>query len=288
MSPWQQHNLAAIQARLAVVRRARPGILFEQPSPYNYIIVRRTTDQLLLCYRHQHHRVEEVESRLSLADPLALMSEYTQAMLVTLAWQPDPRRLLLIGLGGGRLQLVLHHYLEEAQLYTVELDPLVLNVARRFFGFATDTRQHVTVKDGRDYLRGLPTEAPYDLILLDAYRAGGVPLHLSTREFYEECRAVLAPGGVVAANLQSGTPLYDAARKTFASAFRHTYVFSLLAGNVIVVGSDGERLSVDNIYTKAMEVQQRHEFDFALPEWAETAGAAAPIRPDAPLLRDSS
>jgi spermidine synthase len=167
-------------------------VLFEQQSQYNYIIVRRAIDQLLLCYRHAHHKVEEIESRLNVHDPLALESEYTQAMLLALAWQPAPQRILLIGLGGGRLQSVLHHYLEQTSLYTVELDPMILDVAKRFFGFAVDERQRVIIKDGRDYLRGFPSEAPFDLLLLDAYRVSGVPLHLSTREFYDDCRGVLA------------------------------------------------------------------------------------------------
>ncbi len=287
MSPWQTHNLAAIKKRLAVVQRSPSGVLFEHQSQYNYVIVRRTRDQLLLCYRHLHHKVEEIESRLNVDDPLALESEYTQAMLLALAWQPTPQRILLIGLGGGRLQTVLHHYLEQALLDTVELDPMILDVAKRFFGFAVDERQHVIIKDGRDYLRGFPSEAPFDLLLLDAFRVSGIPLHLSTREFYDDCRGVLAPTGAIAANLHSGTPLYDSARKTFAAAFRYTVAFPLLAGNVIVIGSDSERLEVREITDRMKAVQERYGFDFALPEWATTALRPAPYRPNAPILRDA-
>jgi spermidine synthase len=287
MSYWQEQNLAAINRRLAAVRRARPGILFEDKSRYKHIIVRRTAEQLLLCYRHEHHRVEEIESRLSLADPLALTSEYTQAMCLVLAWRPEPHHILLVGLGGGRLQMVLHHYLEEVRLFTVEIDPLAAAVARRFFGFAPDERQHLIIKDGRAYLRGMPSEAPYDLILLDAYYASGMPLHLCTREFYNECRASLSPAGAVATNLQASTPLYDAVRKTFAVSFRHTAVFPLLSGNVIVIGSDVEQLGLAEICQRAAAVQERYHCDFALPEWAQALATKAPYRPNAPVLSDA-
>lgn len=288
MSPWQQLNLRAITKRLATVRHLPPGILFEQKSQYNHIIVRRTAEQLLLCYRHDHHHIEEIESRLCVADPLALLSEYTQAMLLALVWQPTPRHILLIGLGGGRLQMVLHHYLETTRLFTVEIDPLVVDVARRFFGFAPDERQHVIIKDGRVYLRGMPSEAPYDLILLDAYRAGGIPLHLCTREFYTACRALLSPQGAVATNLQASTPLYDAVRKTFAASFCHTAVFPLLSGNVIVIGSDIEHLNPAEIRQRASAVQERYQCDFALPEWAQTLSPRASYRPEAPVLHDAN
>jgi spermidine synthase len=286
MSAWQQHNLSTIQKRLATVQRLRSGLLFEQQSSFNHVVVRRTGDQLLLCYRHRHNTVEEIQSRLSLSHPLALLSEYTQAMLLALAWRPEPQRLLLIGLGGGRLQMVLHHYLEQTSLYTIELDPLVLETTQRFFGFALDERQHVFINDGRAYLRSLPAEAPFDLLMLDAYRAGGVPLHLSTREFYEECRTVLAPNGVIVANLHSGTSLYDSARKTFASAFRYTAAFPLLAGNVVVIGSNTEQLDEKELKKRVTVIQKRYGFDFALSAWAELASTPAPYRPNAQILRD--
>jgi len=286
MSRWQEQNLAAINKRLAPMRRILPGVLFERRSHYNHIVVRRTAEQLLLCYRHDRHHVEEIESRLSLADPLALVSEYTQVMLLALAWQPAPHHILLIGLGGGRLQMVLHHYLEDAMLFTVELDPLVVDVACRFFGFAPDERQHIAIKDGRAYLRSLPSEAPYDLILLDAYHVGGIPLHLCTREFYTECQASLSPSGVVAANLQASTALYDAIRKTFAASFRYNAVFPLLSGNVIVIGSDAEQLGLSELQERAAAMQKRYHCDFALPEWAQILSAKALSRPNAPLLRD--
>jgi spermidine synthase len=286
MSPWQEQNLTAITRRLTPIRRLPAGILFEQRSQYNHIIVRRTADQVLLCYRHDHHRVEEVQSRLSLAEPLALVSDYTRAMLLALAWQPTPHHILLVGLGGGRLQMVLHHYLQDTALFTVEIDPLVRDLARRFFGFAPDTRQHIIVKDGRNYLRSLPTEAPYDVIMLDAYQASGIPLHLCTREFYAECRAVLTPSGVIATNLQAGTPLYDSARKTFAASFRYNAVFPLLGGNVVVIGSDAEQLQLDTVRERVTAVQQRYHCDFTLPEWTYALTIKAPYRPSAPILHD--
>ncbi len=287
MTPWQEHNLAAIKRRLAAARRAPTGLLFEQVSPHNHILVRRSDDQLLLCYRHTRGKLEEIQSRLSLSDPLSLLSDYTQAMLLTLAWRPDPRRILLIGLGGGRLQMIVHHYLEQTQLDTVELDAAVLEVARRFFGFLPDDRQQVVVRDGREYLRETSRTERHDLIFLDAYHASGVPLHLSTQEFYDECRANLTDGGVVVTNLHASTSVYDAVRKTFAQAFRHTMAFRLLGGNIVVIGTDGEQLSVSEVCQRATVVQEHYGFDFALPEIAKRQTSGAPYRQSAPVLRDA-
>lgn len=287
MTPWQTQNIELINRRLAVVKRLPTGIIFERKSQYNHIVIRKTSNQLLLCYRHDRHRTEEVESRLDPENPLVLLSDYTQAMLLALAWQPAPQRILLLGLGGGRLQMVLHHYLEHLELYTVELDPLVVEVAQRFFAWEPDERQHLTVKDGRDYLRSFPTEAPYDVILLDAFQVSGIPVHLCTREFFTECRDNLTPSGIVITNLHASTSIYDSIRKTFALSFRSTTAFRLLGGNVVVVGSEAERLPLPEIRGRIAAVQERYGFNFALPELARREASGAPYRQSAPLLRDA-
>ena len=258
-SAWQKHNLAAICQRLAAVRAAaRSGIVHEQVSAYNHIIVRRTRNQLLLCYRHPRSQVEEIESRLDLSDPLVLPSAYTQAMLLPLIWRPQSLRILLIGLGGGRLQMVLHHYLERVTLHTVELDALVVEAAERFFGIIQDGRQQITVQDGREYLRQTAGRRFYDLILLDAYRVEGVPYHLTTQEFYTECRACLAPGGVVATNLHSGISSYEAARTTFEMAWPRSVVVPVVGGNVVLIGGELAVLDQTAFSARLHLVEQQH------------------------------
>ena len=285
MSPWQEQNLAAISQRLLPFH-TQSGVLFEQASAYNHIIVRRSHEQLLLCYRHASSQIEEIESRLNPSAPLALPSAYTQAMLLALIRRPEPERILLIGLGGGRLQMVLHHYLEQAVLHTIELDPLVVEVAERFFGIVRDERQHIVVQDGREYLRSAAVHTAYDIIMLDAYRVEGIPLHLSTQEFYNECRACLTPGGVVATNLQSGTPDYDAVRKTFETAFQYTMVFPLFGGNAIAIGSDCPLPGEQEFHTKIGLIEQRFLGQMPLARLAQTRDKKAGYRQKTPILHD--
>ena len=287
MSPWQEHNLAEITQRLAPLCRSPQGILFERSSPNNHIVVRHGREQILLCYRHMGRRIEEVQSRLDPTHPLRLLSPYTQAMVLALLWCRQPQRILLIGLGGGRLQLVLHHLLEDAQLESVELDPLVLEVAERFFGFLPDERQRVRLSDGRAFLREESADAQYDVIFLDAYQAEGVPSHLLTLEFYAECRARLCPNGLVVANLHSSTPVYDASRTTFAAAFRYTTAFSVSSGNVVVFGSEEMPLQPRTFRKQARIVEKFYGGILPFSTWAKDVSLRAPYRSNARILRDS-
>jgi len=81
----------------------------------------------------------------------------------------------------------------------------------------------VRVTDGRMFIRG--SIKLYDLIILDAYSAGGrIPFHLTTKEFMEEVKSRLLPGGFVLMNLISGVEgkkgrLFRSVLKTMTTVF---------------------------------------------------------------------
>jgi hypothetical protein len=71
----------------------------------------------------------------------------------------------------------------------------------------------------------------WDVIFLDAFTMGGrLPFHLMTREFLEEVRAHLAPGGIVVANLNSALAgpagrIFRSEYVTYRAVFSELYVF---------------------------------------------------------------
>ena len=56
---------------------------------------------------------------------------------------------------------------------------------------------------------------------------------------------------------------------------------------VVVVGSEAERLGVEEIRERIVAVQTQYGFDFGLPELASREASGAPYRQSAPLLRDA-
>lgn len=114
------------------------------------------------------------------------------------------RRILIIGGGdGGTLKEVLKHPVDEVQL--VEIDPEVINLSRRFFpavcgdGFE-DPRVSIHVEDAVRYVAECRTS--FDVILIDSTDPGGPGEQLFSREFYEQCRALLVSTGILV--VQSG------------------------------------------------------------------------------------
>ena len=67
--------------------------------------------------------------------PDRIVMNYPKMMLSALFVNPAPRSMLIIGLGGGTLPRTLRQVVPDTQIDVVEIDPAVVRVARRYFGF---------------------------------------------------------------------------------------------------------------------------------------------------------
>jgi spermidine synthase len=73
--------------------------------------------------------------------------------------------------------------------------------------------------------------------MLDAFDHEYIPEHLLTQEFLQEVKALLAPGGVLAANTFSSSRLYDHESTTYASVFPE--FFNLKRENRVIIAANG-------------------------------------------------
>jgi spermidine synthase len=211
---------------------AEPRILYEKESAYSTIVVSQDDDGLrTLSFGRDGAR----QSVVKVGDPDHLELPYVRAMLASLTMVRDPERLLIVGLGGGSLPMFLHRHYPGATIDVVDIDPMVVEVARDYFGFREDARLRAHVQDGRTFIE--ECREPYDLILLDAFGSDSIPRHLTTREFLEAVRRALTPGGMAVANLWSrgSNPLYDSMVRTYEVVFARLYLLDVPgAGNIIL------------------------------------------------------
>jgi spermidine synthase len=157
-----------------------------------------------------------------LDDPFRTRYEYTDFLELPLAYRPETKRILFIGLGGGSAQKRLWRDFPELDLQVVELDPVVRDVAYRYFRLPRSPRLRVSVEDGRRFLQR--NDERWDAIVIDAYFSDSIPFHLTTLEFLDLARSRLKPGGVVASNLigsltGDGSKLFRSMYKTYRTAF---------------------------------------------------------------------
>jgi spermidine synthase len=185
--------LVSAMAWQARTRSAEPGLLVEMDSFYNHIQVVDDSGTRYMDFANLR------QSAMLLEDPWELRLRYTRFLALALAFQPTPKRVLVLGLGGGSFPKRLYRDFPQVVVDAVEIDPEVLTIAKRYFQVPEDSRMRLHVRDGRRFVR--ETDARFDLIFLDAYNSDTIPFHLTTREFYQEVGARLAPDGIVVSNI---------------------------------------------------------------------------------------
>lgn len=181
-----------------------PSPLYQEETPYQQLRVRDDDLFRYLILDRTFHAV------MWKVDPVELYLPYSQLMLASVALVPQPTRALILGHGGGSLAKWLGRHWPELEVDLVEVDPSVVRVAERYFGYGASPRHHVHVKDARAFLRG--TTGQYDLIWLDVFARHLIPFHLTTQEFFRELHAHLSPDGILAINLASSGEGPDRAR----------------------------------------------------------------------------
>jgi spermidine synthase len=204
---------------------------------------------------------------------------YTRALHLGMAFNPQCRRVLVVGLGGGSVprEFVEIYSDRDLSVDVVEVDARVDELARQHFLHAdSEDPAHgvrTFIDDGRQFVRrGGGRHQQYDLIILDAYSGGGqVPAHLVTLEFLQQVRARLAEGGVLVSNIIGSlegpkSRFFLSEHRTMQQIFPEIYVFPTSVGhpelvrNLILVAplKSERRLPGQDIVAAARELIERY------------------------------
>jgi spermidine synthase len=166
--------------------------------------------------RSLHVGGEAIQSSMRLGDPFALALDYTRCMMAFLLFHPEPRRALMIGLGGGSLPKFFLKHLRRTKVRVVELDPRIVATARTHFSLpADDERLAVEIGDGAEAL------APEccDVLVVDAYHDEAHVPELAAAEFYDAAFLALEPRGVLVVNFMDDDPRLGQYMRRLESAF---------------------------------------------------------------------
>lgn len=132
-------------------------------------------------------------------DPYRLALAYTRKMMAFLVFNSTPRRVLMLGLGGGSLAKFCHRHLPRAALTAIEISPDVLALREEFQIPADDDRFRVICEDAAAYLAALRRYK--DVILVDACNHVGIAPELNSLDFYHHASRCLSREGVLVVNI---------------------------------------------------------------------------------------
>ena len=210
-----------------------------------------------------------VQSEMRIDDPDALVNDYTRKMMGFLLFCPEPRRILMIGLGGGSLVKFCSRRLPSTHVAAVEIDANVIAL-REHFRIPPDGKDlRVVHGDGARYVADLVdvTQFP-DVLLVDAYDRNGISPSIAEYEFLEHSRRILRDTGVFVMNLAA----HESASAMQVERVRHVFGEPVIpvtvgwGGNMVVFAGpavrDRQRLAAAP--ANARRVQKTLDLDFRI------------------------
>jgi len=216
--------------------------------------------------RSLHLGGDAIQSSMHLARPDELALDYTQAMMAFLLFQPQPREVLMIGLGGGSMARYVHQRMPRTRTTVVEINPKVLAAARSLFRFPEDdARLAVTIADGAVYLH--THTACADVLLVDGFDDGKQPAALCSQAFYDDACGALRPGGMMVVNFMAEEKRLDVYLQRIERSFDERVIRLYAADrvNVIVFAFKGQMQDVawSELKQRARALRPVHELPFA-------------------------
>jgi spermidine synthase len=250
-------------------------------SDYSHIRVRRQGSMRSMNFVRDNGE-EHIQSVLNTKRPYELITNYSRVMFASYLFMPQPKRVLIVGLGGGAMVHFFEHYDPNVKVDAVEIDPKVVELADKYFDVRTQKNVKIITDDAFKYFQENKTgenKTRYDVIYMDAFLkpsedtdATGQPLRLKTTEFYKGLRDQLTPDGIVVINLNVFEGTKDDVA-TVRAAYPQMYTFRATSPNLIVVGTwEKSKTSPADLRARAKALDQRFKATFSFQSVVGTLG----------------
>lgn len=181
------------------------------------------------------------QSSMDLRDPLNLVHEYTQAMVLALAFL-KPRHITLLGLGGGSILRSVHNVFPECKINAIELRQQVHVVAAEYFGLPVSNNITITIADAERWLNSAEDNST-DVILADMFTAYCMNPFQMQKNFIQQSYRVLNKKGWIIINYHDISDLNSPFFEFLYSIFADVFIYKTAVGNNNVIFASKERVN---------------------------------------------
>ncbi len=256
-----------------------PGHFTVARSRYNYIV----NSKILFEGESQYSHYQVVErfyngrparlllsgdaapqSGQALDDDPELLFDYNQRFM-EIALSSKVQSILVIGGGAFTLPRALAERFQNVQIDVVEIDPLLPQLASRYFGLGRYHNLNIVIADGREYIDR--TQSSYDLIIIDAFNEFEIPSALLTSQAAARYAELLTPKGIIAINFIADygnrTSLAHRLIATFREPFNSLELYSVdrlyrprYEQNFLLVASRAQSPSLDYLQSSPINLRE--------------------------------
>lgn len=100
----------------------------------------------------------------------------------------SPKRILLLGLGGGSALFWLRKHFPETELTAVEIDPVMIKIARENFGIGKIKNMEIINADALQFIK--EQSGKWGLVLVDCYQGQKIPEHFEEIEVLKSIKKI--------------------------------------------------------------------------------------------------
>lgn len=222
--------LCGLAGSEAVRAKAEKNGLIDQDTAYQKILIYEGTDKTTgKPVRYLRTDDFAVQSGMFLNDD-ELVFSYVKFFRLARHFKPDPKNALMIG---GAAYTYPRDFLKNypsSTMDVVEIDPMMTELARRYFKLKDDPRLKIFHEDGRIFLN--QNNKKYDMIFGDAFKSFNPPFQLATLESAKRMFDSLSDDGIIMINIISAIEgpkgeLLRAEIKTLKQVFPEIMVFAV-------------------------------------------------------------
>lgn len=214
--------------------------------------------------RRLHFTHDAVQSVMRLDEPDALTTAYTRKMMAFLLFNPNPRNIVMVGLGGGSLAKFCYRNLPMARISVVEIDPRVIALREEFCIPADDHRLRIVCDDGARYISRLSGRV--DVIMVDAFDTVGLAPTLATSDFYAQAAQRLSSNGLLVMNFSGEPQRYVTHIERIRAAFGgSTLLVPVVADDNLLLFTFKKRIQLPTTAryeSRAQRLQRRFSLEF--------------------------
>ncbi len=244
--------------------------------------------------RYLHLGTPWVQGAMRIRKPAAIELEYVQRMMVWQLLRPEAEldtadawaevRSLQLGLGAATITRFCHGELGMPTT-AVEINRSVIDACRLWFALPQDSDSlNVIEADAASWCADPQRARSTDVLCVDLYDQDAASPALDSADFYRDCAALLAAGGVMTVNLFGRDASFEASARRIAEAFASGPVMSLRPtreGNTIVVAlRGGEWPSAEALALRADNIEARTRLPAR--KWLRMLRPLAPLTGAAP------
>jgi spermidine synthase len=108
------------------------------------------------------------------------------------------KNILVLGVGGGTVIELLHERFPNAHITAVDIDPVIIDIAKKYFLTGDIGYIEFVTADARKFIRD--TRSIYDCIIIDIFIGNAIPEFVKTKAFLASCKTHVSPNGAVCIN----------------------------------------------------------------------------------------